>query len=745
MFNLYIHDYFTKRGFKRAARELQLEAELGHHNHPPIDARQGLLFEWWSVFWLIFSAKTGAGGTDDAALYTQHVQAKPSKGANRAAQPQSQTQRPVQHPPSGNMNGIGSTIPSQHQLPPGASQMNFSMGGGPAPQLNGVSSPHPPTPGSAHHPHGPQPPNFNPMAQGIPRPPSMNGPPQPHPSNGQPSQQQRPVGTPNHNLPFQSPTMAHSPLQPGPSGQQTPGVGPQSAPMGNLSGPSPHMVNRGAMMPPNGVPPGMGMGGMPQQPQQPGQSAPQGPNFGTSVGRPPSRTNTPQGQPGMMHSSPLMGNRQPIPPPNPTNEYIEAEFRKLPTNTIHNAKLESGIPAEKDNAALTIAEKRRIFEHVRRKAGPPTGPGTPLMQAPNMQQQPRQMQPQNRAIKRNSTSPGEELDMQSADTSPPDRKRARRSPAEIPKGATPMPYPPTPQMGTGPLQGPSGPLPQPPPSAGMQSHMMRANIGPPGGPGHQQMAMNGIMPPSMPGQPGPPQAMGGMHSPMGPPMGLNNMGQMGGNYQRVPLHQVHNTSGGPGQGGPGPNRMVPPPPGAMGAPGGMPPPPSPANSATAPNKDGQKDGKAIMDMASPRGGPQQQTPQQGGMQQQAPQQQQQQQGGQTPQGLGAQQLSQPGTPGPQGPQGQQPGTGNGPQSGGGPGSSGGSGMIPTSGNLMAGSGMSMMNTGDLFLDPPDFALGPFDNTNFNMDGTLDFERDFGSWFNGEDSMGGPMGGALEMK
>lgn len=251
----------------------------------------------------------------------------------------------------------------QHQLPPGASQMNFSMGGGPAPQLNGVSSPHPPTPGSAHHPHGPQPPNFNPMAQGIPRPPSMNGPPQPHPSNGQPSQQQRPVGTPNHNLPFQSPTMAHSPLQPGPSGQQTPGVGPQSAPMGNLSGPSPHMVNRGAMMPPNGVPPGMGMGGMPQQPQQPGQSAPQGPNFGTSVGRPPSRTNTPQGQPGMMHSSPLMGNRQPIPPPNPTNEYIEAEFRKLPTNTIHNAKLESGIPAEKDNAALTIAEKVRFCRY----------------------------------------------------------------------------------------------------------------------------------------------------------------------------------------------------------------------------------------------------------------------------------------------------------------------------------------------------------------------------------------------
>lgn len=116
-----------------------------------------------------------------------------------------------------------------------------------------------------------------------------------------------------------------------------------------------------------------------------------------------------------------------------------------------------------------------------------------------------------------------QLDMQSADTSPPDRKRARRSPAEIPKGATPMPYPPTPQMGTGPLQGPSGPLPQPPPSAGMQSHMMRTNIGPPGGPGHQQMAMNGIIPPSMPGQPGPPQAMGGMHSPMGPPMGMNNM------------------------------------------------------------------------------------------------------------------------------------------------------------------------------------------------------------------------------
>ena len=47
-FNIYIYDYCFKRGFRKTARELLLEAEIAPDATPPIDARQGLLFE--SVF-----------------------------------------------------------------------------------------------------------------------------------------------------------------------------------------------------------------------------------------------------------------------------------------------------------------------------------------------------------------------------------------------------------------------------------------------------------------------------------------------------------------------------------------------------------------------------------------------------------------------------------------------------------------------------------------------------------------------
>ena len=45
-FNVYIHDYFLKRGFRKAAKELVQEAEIGSDASPPINARQGFLFEY---------------------------------------------------------------------------------------------------------------------------------------------------------------------------------------------------------------------------------------------------------------------------------------------------------------------------------------------------------------------------------------------------------------------------------------------------------------------------------------------------------------------------------------------------------------------------------------------------------------------------------------------------------------------------------------------------------------------------
>ena len=49
-FNIYIYDYCMKRGFRKTAKELLAEAEIAIDATPPIDARQGLLFESVSLF-----------------------------------------------------------------------------------------------------------------------------------------------------------------------------------------------------------------------------------------------------------------------------------------------------------------------------------------------------------------------------------------------------------------------------------------------------------------------------------------------------------------------------------------------------------------------------------------------------------------------------------------------------------------------------------------------------------------------
>lgn len=44
-FNIYIYDYCLKRGYQKTARELLAEADIPVDSQPPINAKQGLLFE----------------------------------------------------------------------------------------------------------------------------------------------------------------------------------------------------------------------------------------------------------------------------------------------------------------------------------------------------------------------------------------------------------------------------------------------------------------------------------------------------------------------------------------------------------------------------------------------------------------------------------------------------------------------------------------------------------------------------
>ena len=45
-FNIYIYDYCNKRGFRETAQKLMVEAEIPPDSAPPINAKQGLLFEY---------------------------------------------------------------------------------------------------------------------------------------------------------------------------------------------------------------------------------------------------------------------------------------------------------------------------------------------------------------------------------------------------------------------------------------------------------------------------------------------------------------------------------------------------------------------------------------------------------------------------------------------------------------------------------------------------------------------------
>ncbi|KAF8874047.1 hypothetical protein CPB84DRAFT_1798013, partial [Gymnopilus junonius] len=52
-FNIYIYDYCHKRGFHKTASQLLVEAEITTDPIPPINAKQGLLFECVWFFFIL--------------------------------------------------------------------------------------------------------------------------------------------------------------------------------------------------------------------------------------------------------------------------------------------------------------------------------------------------------------------------------------------------------------------------------------------------------------------------------------------------------------------------------------------------------------------------------------------------------------------------------------------------------------------------------------------------------------------
>lgn len=92
MLDVYIHDYLVKRDLKASAQAFQAEGKVSS-DPVAIDAPGGFLFEWWSVFWDIFIARTNEKHSEVAASYIETHLIK----QREQQQPQQQAQ-PPQHP-----------------------------------------------------------------------------------------------------------------------------------------------------------------------------------------------------------------------------------------------------------------------------------------------------------------------------------------------------------------------------------------------------------------------------------------------------------------------------------------------------------------------------------------------------------------------------------------------------------------------------------------------------------------------
>ncbi|BGO99533.1 hypothetical protein NBRC10513v2_003631 [Rhodotorula toruloides] len=76
----YCYDYMQKRGWTEAAARFAKEAGIDEDGWtgPPIEAPQGLLYEWWSVFWDVFIARSQKSGAQNphAVAYVDAMRAK---------------------------------------------------------------------------------------------------------------------------------------------------------------------------------------------------------------------------------------------------------------------------------------------------------------------------------------------------------------------------------------------------------------------------------------------------------------------------------------------------------------------------------------------------------------------------------------------------------------------------------------------------------------------------------------------
>ncbi|KAM5547802.1 transcriptional corepressor LEUNIG-like [Rosa sericea] len=93
MLDVYIYDYLLKRNLHASAKAFQAEGKVST-DPVAIDAPGGFLFEWWSVFWDIFIARTNEKHSEAAASY---IETQVNKARELQQKPQQHPQMQMQH------------------------------------------------------------------------------------------------------------------------------------------------------------------------------------------------------------------------------------------------------------------------------------------------------------------------------------------------------------------------------------------------------------------------------------------------------------------------------------------------------------------------------------------------------------------------------------------------------------------------------------------------------------------------
>ncbi|KAI5600731.1 hypothetical protein POPTR_001G049400v4 [Populus trichocarpa] len=109
MLDVYIYDYLVKKKLHATAKSFMTEGKV-HPDPVAIDAPGGFLFEWWSVFWDIFIARTNEKHSETAAAYLEAQQSKTKEHQQLQLMRQAQLQRGGPNNPivGGPVNSIGS-------------------------------------------------------------------------------------------------------------------------------------------------------------------------------------------------------------------------------------------------------------------------------------------------------------------------------------------------------------------------------------------------------------------------------------------------------------------------------------------------------------------------------------------------------------------------------------------------------------------------------------------------------------